>query len=73
MYLFLHDFNHTYFSKINFNLKKLETRYRVTFNMMDKERNCDRKIGENNMLFTGDKIVAFTDEAKMRFYMAELK
>ena len=63
----------TYFSKINFKLRKLETRYRVTFHMIDTERNCDRKIGENNMLFTGDKIEAFTDEAKMKFYMAELK
>ena len=51
----------------------METRYRVTFHMMDTERNCDRKIGENNMLFTGDKIEAFTDEAIMKFYMAELK
>ena len=41
--------------------------------MMDTERNCDRKIGENNMLFTGDKIEAFTNETKMKFYMAELK
>ena len=61
------------FSKITFNLRKLETRYRVTFHMMDTERNCDRKIGENNMLFTGDKIEAFTNETKMKFYMAELK
>ena len=63
----------SYFSKINFKLRKLETRYRVTFHMIDTERNCDRKLGENNMLFTGDKIEAFTDEAKMKFYMAELK
>ena len=63
----------SYFSKIYFKLRKLETRYRVTFHMMDTERNCDRKIGENNMLFTGDKIEAFTNESKMKFYMAELK
>ena len=53
--------------------RKWERRYRVIFHMMDTERNCERKIGENNMLFTGDKIEAFTDEAKTKFYMAELK
>ena len=51
----------------------METRYRVTFRMMDKERSCKRKIGENNMLFTGDEIETFTNEFKLKFYMVELK
>ena len=45
---------------------------KVTIRLMDRERSCMREIGENSMLFIGDKIEIFTNEAEQKFYTAEI-
>ena len=52
--------------------KELSEEFKIHVEIIDKNRNCRRKLPLNSMLFTGDKISKATSENSFRIYMVEI-
>ena len=60
-------------SKVVMKLQSLPHNLEVKIGLLNRDRNCQRPLSENNMLFTGDEIVQNTNSKKDKVYFLELR
>ena len=65
--------NITSIYKVLFKMHSLPENLKVKIRLLNRDRNCQRPLSENNMLFTGDEIVQDTNSKKDRIYFLELR
>ena len=65
--------NITSISKVVIKLRSLPHNLEVKISLINRDRNCQRPLSENNMLFTGDEIVQDTNSKKDKVYFLELR
>ena len=65
--------NITSISKVVFKMQSLPTNLEVKISLLNRDRNCQRPLSENSMLFTGDEILQKTNSDKDRVYFLELR
>ena len=47
--------------------------FKINVHVIDKNQNCRRRLGSDNMLFFGDPIESMTNEKLFKIYSLELK
>ena len=60
-------------SKVVIKMRSLPDNLEVKINLLNRDRNCQRPLSENNMLFTGDEIVQESNSDRDRVYFLELR
>ena len=51
----------------------IEDDYSIFIDIIDRSRNCERKLAINNMLFSGDRISKGTKEDNFKIYDLEIR
>ena len=51
----------------------MEDDYSIFIDIIDRSRNCERKLAINNMLFSGDRISKGTKEDNFKIYDLEIR
>ena len=65
--------NITSISKVVFKMRSLPANLEVKISLLNRDRNCQRPLSENSMLFTGDEILQESNSDKDRVYFLELR
>ena len=65
--------NITSISKVVFKMRSLPANLEVKISLLNRDRNCQRPLSENSMLFTGDEIRQESNSDKDRVYFLELR
>ena len=65
--------NITSISKVIFKMRSLPENLEVKISLLNRDRNCQRPLSENSMLFSGDEILQDSNSNKDRVYFIELR